>query len=235
MAQARRQGRRARCSATIWCTKTVRRARGRQVGTRAGRGSRSSRGASRRRWAWPIARALWRKVGGFNEAWCEEDTDLWRRMLRAGAEFDFLPLKSGRCHLRPDSFSRTRPITRRQRGFFLENWRRGRPIYGDCDRKSEISSLELPGSPHPHSFPEGEGTKESGVRLAALRLGLHQRGGDGHLGRPGGLGAVGLRVPGLLRFADGRLGRGLGRRGPRPARRPLRWSATPESARTRGG
>ncbi len=32
-------------------------------------------------------RELWQKVGGFNEAWCEEDSDLWRRMARAGAKF----------------------------------------------------------------------------------------------------------------------------------------------------
>ena len=55
-------------------------------------------------------RELWQKVGGFNEAWCEEDSDLWRRLARAGAEFAFLPLKSGRYHVRPDSASRvTRP------------------------------------------------------------------------------------------------------------------------------
>ena len=45
-------------------------------------------------------RDLWEKVGGFNEAWCEEDSDFWRRMARAGAEFVFLPVKSGRYHVR---------------------------------------------------------------------------------------------------------------------------------------
>ena len=93
-------------------------------------------------------RELWEKVGGFNEAWCEEDSDLWRRMARAGAEFAFLPLKSGRYHV-AGTARRVPHITRRQREMFLENWRAGRPIYGKADCKSEISNLKLHERPSP--------------------------------------------------------------------------------------
>ena len=75
-------------------------------------------------------RQLWEKVGGFNEAWCQEDADLWRRMARAGAEFIFLPLKSGRYHVRCDSASRVPHITSRQRERFLENRRRAAAVLG---------------------------------------------------------------------------------------------------------
>ena len=83
-------------------------------------------------------RELWQKVGGFNEAWCEEDSDLWRRMARAGAKFAFLPLESGRYHVRPDSASRMPHITPRQRAMFLENWQTGRPIYERKDCKLQM-------------------------------------------------------------------------------------------------
>ena len=46
------------------------------------------------------------KTGGFNEAWCEKDSDFWRRLARAGARFTFVPLKSGLYHVRRDSASR---------------------------------------------------------------------------------------------------------------------------------
>ena len=77
-------------------------------------------------------RELWQKAGGFNERVSGiEDWDFWKRMARAGAEFAFLPLKSGLYHVRADSISRMPRITRRQRETFLENWRAGRPIYED--------------------------------------------------------------------------------------------------------
>ena len=66
------------------------------------------------------------------------------------------------------------------------------------------------------------------LRLAALRPGFHQRRGDGHARRPGAAGAVGLRVPGLLQFADGRLARGPRRGNPRPAADPLRGPQRPD-------
>ena len=101
-------------------------------------------------------RELWKKAGGFNEAWCEEDSDLWRRMARTGAEFAFLPLKSGRYHVRADSASRMPHITRQQREMFLENWCKGRPIYEVGGGKSVVS--DLGGNPHPSPLPEGDGT-----------------------------------------------------------------------------
>ena len=76
-------------------------------------------------------RAWWEKAGGFSEAWCEEDSDLWRRMARAGAQFAFFPLKSGLHHVRHNSADRTRHITQRQREAFLANRQAGKPIFGD--------------------------------------------------------------------------------------------------------
>jgi glycosyltransferase involved in cell wall biosynthesis len=87
-------------------------------------------------------REWWEKVGGFNEAWCEEDSDLWRRMARAGARYDFLPLKSGLYHVRRDSASRAPHITRRQRDEFLANWQAGRPMYGDRPPGSSLHKVE---------------------------------------------------------------------------------------------
>ena len=76
-------------------------------------------------------RELWAKVGGFNEMWCEEDWDFWKRLARAGAEFVFLPLKSGCFHVSPHSASRVPHITRKQRDSFLSNWKARNPLYGD--------------------------------------------------------------------------------------------------------
>lgn len=71
------------------------------------------------------------KVGGFNElSWWEEDTDLWRRFARAGADFAFVPVKSGRYYVYADSGSRAPRLTRRQRETFEANRLAGRPLYG---------------------------------------------------------------------------------------------------------
>lgn len=39
----------------------------------------------------------------------DEDADLWRRFVRAGAKFTYVPERSGRYHVRADSLARTRP------------------------------------------------------------------------------------------------------------------------------
>jgi glycosyltransferase involved in cell wall biosynthesis len=71
------------------------------------------------------------KVGGFNELlWWEEDTDLWRRLARAGASFAFVPVKSGRYYVYGDSRSRAPRLTRQQRETFEANRLAGRPLYG---------------------------------------------------------------------------------------------------------
>jgi len=59
-------------------------------------------------------RALLSRTGLFDEALGkhrhqEEDSDLWRRFVRAGAQFTYVPERSGRYHVRADSFARTRP------------------------------------------------------------------------------------------------------------------------------
>ncbi len=76
-------------------------------------------------------RRLAEKLGGFNELlWCDEDWDFWKRLARAGAEFVFLPLRSGRCRAASrDSEANARP-TSGQRKIFQTNWQAGRPIYG---------------------------------------------------------------------------------------------------------
>ncbi|AMV25186.1 Putative glycosyltransferase EpsH [Gemmata sp. SH-PL17] len=59
-------------------------------------------------------RALLARTGLFDEALGryrhqDEDGDLWRRFVRAGAAFAYVPERSGRYHVRGDSFARTRP------------------------------------------------------------------------------------------------------------------------------
>jgi predicted SAM-dependent methyltransferase len=49
------------------------------------------------------------RVGLFDERLrFEEDWDLWKRFARAGAQFAFVPAKSGRYHIRTDSLARQR-------------------------------------------------------------------------------------------------------------------------------
>lgn len=56
-------------------------------------------------------RDLLEKVGLFNETISIlEDWDLWRRFALAGAEFVYLPIKSGLYHIRGDSLSRTERV-----------------------------------------------------------------------------------------------------------------------------
>ncbi len=52
-------------------------------------------------------RQLLERVGLFDEQLVlDDDSDLWRRFRRAGAEFAFIDRRSGRYHVRPDSHSR---------------------------------------------------------------------------------------------------------------------------------
>ncbi|MGO9108439.1 MAG: glycosyltransferase [Thermoguttaceae bacterium] len=97
-------------------------------------------------------RPLADQVGGFNELlWHDEDTDLWRRLARAGARFVFVHAKSGLFHVRGSSWSRTgRPIPH-QRETLERNWRNGRPIFEAGSAKS--------GSRCPSPLPEGDGTR----------------------------------------------------------------------------
>jgi glycosyltransferase involved in cell wall biosynthesis len=95
-------------------------------------------------------RDLWEKAGGFNELWCVEDWDLWKRMARTGANFAFHPQKSGLYHVRPDSASRVPHITPEQRATFLANWEAGKPLYGDRPlgpRPREVRKIAF-ASPH---------------------------------------------------------------------------------------
>lgn len=55
-------------------------------------------------------RDLLEQVGGFDERFrFEEDWDLWKRFALVGADFLYLPLKSGIYHIRERSSSRAQP------------------------------------------------------------------------------------------------------------------------------
>jgi GT2 family glycosyltransferase len=61
-------------------------------------------------------RDLLDSVGYFDESIdILEDWDLWKRFARAGAQFVYVPSKSGLYHLRPDSLSSTGRIRSRER------------------------------------------------------------------------------------------------------------------------
>ncbi len=75
-------------------------------------------------------RALALEVGGFDEElWALEDWDLWRRMARTGAEFLFLPFRSGLYHVRKSSRSRSPRLTDKQRIAFQSRLVTGSSLY----------------------------------------------------------------------------------------------------------
>ena len=76
-------------------------------------------------------RQWWQKAGGFHEGCWQPDWDYWKRLVRAGARFTFPPLKSGRYHVRLTGTNRRPHVTPRQRETFLDNWRQGKPMYGE--------------------------------------------------------------------------------------------------------
>jgi len=76
-------------------------------------------------------RQWWQKAGGFHEGCWQPDWDYWKRLVRAGARFTFPPLKSGRYHVRLTGTNRRPHVTPRQRAMFLDNWRQGKPMYGN--------------------------------------------------------------------------------------------------------
>lgn len=62
-------------------------------------------------------RALLERIGLFaEELFLAEDWDMWKRLARAGATFLYLPLKSGRYHVRADSLFRRRRGPEREGG-----------------------------------------------------------------------------------------------------------------------
>jgi glycosyltransferase involved in cell wall biosynthesis/GT2 family glycosyltransferase len=91
------------------------------------------------------------QVGGFNEElWALEDWDLWRLMARTGAEFLFVPLRSGRYHIRDTSRSRMPRLTENQRRVFAARLSDGRSLYrDDCGQGLPIEKLLLLTAPFP--------------------------------------------------------------------------------------
>lgn len=73
---------------------------------------------------------LWTQVGGFDESlWCLEDWEFWKKLARTGAEFLFVPLRSGLYRFRKGSRSHSPRITEIQRRQYESNWEAGRPLY----------------------------------------------------------------------------------------------------------
>ena len=84
------------------------------------------------------------RLGGFNELlWREEDFDLWRRMARAGAEFVYVPIKSGRYHVRRTSLSRVWRAAAYQRRGLEANFRLRKPLYGETTPKRSRSVQKI--------------------------------------------------------------------------------------------
>ena len=106
------------------------------------------------------------KVGGFNELVSRDaDTDFVRRLARAGAEFAFLPLKSGRYHIRPASASRKPRILSWQREALERNWRAGKPIYGNPPGTVAPKAVQTIAFASPHCLIDST----SGAAIATLQ------------------------------------------------------------------
>jgi GT2 family glycosyltransferase len=78
------------------------------------------------------SRDLALQVGAFDEdLWGLEDWDLWKRLARAGAEFLFLPLRSGLYHKRKSSRSSSPRLTEKQRVTFESRLASGGSLYAE--------------------------------------------------------------------------------------------------------
>ena len=165
----------------------------------------------------------------------DEDIEFVRRLARAGARFAFVQAKSGLYHVRADRASRKPRLTPRQRRTLLENWRAGRPLFEEVgDQTKDLTSdirarpLSSKGGRKAQPYSQERAETKGGLRLAALRSGLHQRGGDGHARRPAAAGAVGLRVPGLLQLAASTPGKKSSSKRSSPSAGPLRGPQRPD-------
>jgi glycosyltransferase involved in cell wall biosynthesis/GT2 family glycosyltransferase len=84
-------------------------------------------------------RSLIERVGAFNELlWTNEDTELWRRFARSGAEFRFLVHKSGILH---DSADRIQSPTPKQRSVLESNIQAHKPLFGDSPRSRPVKKI----------------------------------------------------------------------------------------------
>jgi Glycosyl transferase family 2/Glycosyl transferases group 1 len=97
------------------------------------------------------------QVGGFNEdLWGLEDWELWKRMARAGAEFLFLPFRSGVYHKRARSRSRSPHLTKKQFASIGSRIASGLPLYRDaCASGRKVHSVLLLTSAFPFGTSMG--------------------------------------------------------------------------------
>lgn len=87
------------------------------------------------------SRNLLSSLGGFNSAiWGLEDWELWKRMARSGAEFVYLPFRSGLYHIRADSLTRSPKIQPAKLTLYLNQWVNNAPMYGG-NQKSTTSLI----------------------------------------------------------------------------------------------
>ena len=106
------------------------------------------------------------KVGGFNELVSHDtDTDFVRRLARAGAEFAFFPLKSGRYHIRSGSVSRVPRLTPWQRRKVERNYEARKPIYGDRPATTKAKAVRTITFASPHCLIDFT----SGAAIATLQ------------------------------------------------------------------
>jgi GT2 family glycosyltransferase/glycosyltransferase involved in cell wall biosynthesis len=83
-------------------------------------------------------RELCERTGGFDESlWCLEDWELWKKLARSGAEFLYVPLRSGVYHIRVESRSRAPRTTASQSAFLNMNHAQGLPLYGRTPQTHE--------------------------------------------------------------------------------------------------
>jgi len=86
-------------------------------------------------------RELCARTNGFDESlWCLEDWELWKQLARAGAEFLYVPLRSGIYHIRVESRSRVPRTTARQKLFLNGNHERGLPLYGQAPQSQACAA-----------------------------------------------------------------------------------------------
>ena len=91
-----------------------------------------------------------------------------------GARFAFVPLKSGRCHVRPHRASHRPHVTPRQREVAIANWQAGRPLFSGSMPQTSRREVRKIAFISPHCLIDSSNGAATGT-LDQLRL-LQQMG-----------------------------------------------------------